>query len=296
MERGEFCSKLLLFGEYGVMLGSKALCLPLPLFSGSFAMPPSKPNAEQEQSNSWLGAFASFLEASSIGTKYNVPEFVADVRAGMYFASSIPTGYGIGSSGAVCAAFYSYYRKVMPDGIESLRVELAELESFFHGKSSGLDPLVSLTGRPIVISDGKLKPIEHFSNKDVGVFLIDTQTPRTSKDLISNTISFLNNPVNSPTKQSLIELTNRCIDTYMKGSSCLFSEAVNELSAFQLGYLNQLIPPSLIPIWGEGFIDSRFTLKLCGAGGGGFVLGFTTQMSETSKFLARKGITILPIS
>ena len=68
---------------------------------------------------------------------------------GLYFESSIPQSYGIGSSGALCAAIYARYTTelIPPSGsitqkdIKELRHIFSGIESFFHGKSSGIDPL-----------------------------------------------------------------------------------------------------------------------------------------------------------
>ena len=56
--------------------------------------------------------------------------------------SNIPIGYGLGSSGAVTACIYERYA-VKTTKQETTRTRLAQMESFFHGKSSGIDPWVS---------------------------------------------------------------------------------------------------------------------------------------------------------
>ena len=77
----------------------------------------------------------------------------------MYFDSSIPQGYGVGSSGAIVAAFYDKYAQNKITVLENLTREkllklktiFSEMESYFHGKSSGLDPLNSYLSLPILI-------------------------------------------------------------------------------------------------------------------------------------------------
>ena len=84
----------------------------------------------------------------------------ADVNSGMYFDSSIPQGYGVGSSGALVAAIYDKYAHDKITVLENLTREkllklktiFSEMESFFHGKSSGLDPLNSYLSIPILIN------------------------------------------------------------------------------------------------------------------------------------------------
>ena len=78
----------------------------------------------------------------------------------MYFDSSIPQGYGVGSSGALVAAIYDEYasdkitvlENLTRDKLLQLKTIFSEMESFFHGKSSGLDPLNSYLSIPILIN------------------------------------------------------------------------------------------------------------------------------------------------
>ena len=78
----------------------------------------------------------------------------------MYFDSSIPQGYGVGSSGALVASIYDQYaadkitvlENLTRDKLLKLKQIFALMESFFHGKSSGLDPLNSYLSLPILIN------------------------------------------------------------------------------------------------------------------------------------------------
>ena len=70
----------------------------------------------------------------------------------MYFDSSIPQGYGIGSSGALVASIYDQYaldkitvlENLTKEKLQHLKTVFAAMESFFHGKSSGLRPFEQL--------------------------------------------------------------------------------------------------------------------------------------------------------
>lgn len=91
---------------------------------------------------------------------FNIEALKADVARGMYFDSSIPQGYGVGSSGALVAAIYDKYANDKITVLENLTREkllqlktiFGQMESFFHGKSSGLDPLNSYLSIPILIN------------------------------------------------------------------------------------------------------------------------------------------------
>src|SRR5690606_10028878 len=109
-----------------------------------------------------------------------------DIANGMYFDSSIPQGYGIGSSGALVAAIYDRYAKDKITVLENLTREkllqlkkiFGKMESFFHGKSSGLDPLNSYLSLPILINsqdniESTSIPSQN-TNRKGAVFLLDS--------------------------------------------------------------------------------------------------------------------------
>ena len=46
-----------------------------------------------------------------------------------------------------------------------------------------------------------------------------------------------------------------------------------------------MIPQSVVKIWQEGLDSDIYSLKLCGSGGGGYILGFTKDFSKTEIML-----------
>src|SRR5690606_37070727 len=103
-----------------------------------------------------------------------------------YFDSSIPQGYGVGSSGALVAAIYDEYAQdkitvlenLTRDKLLKLKKIFGEMESFFHGKSSGLDTLNSYLSIPILInSQDNIEPAgipSQTKNSKGAVFLLDS--------------------------------------------------------------------------------------------------------------------------
>ena len=162
-----FYSKILLFGEYGIIKNSKGLAIPYNFYKGTLKTLAEVEAGREEaarQSNEALRAFAGHLQAlteeegSSI--KFDLERLHTDIAGGMYFDSSIPQGYGVGSSGALVAAIYSEYAINPISAMEDLTREkllqlkaiFGKMESFFHGTSSGLDPLNSYLSLPILIN------------------------------------------------------------------------------------------------------------------------------------------------
>ena len=142
-----FYSKILLFGEYGIIKDSKGLSIPYNFFKGTL-----KTDAQltdlTTSSNESLNHFAGYLKQLQQDTPelvaFNIQALQNDINQGMYFDSSIPQGYGVGSSGALVAAIYDKYATQKITVLENLTREkllalkniFAAMESFFHGKSS----------------------------------------------------------------------------------------------------------------------------------------------------------------
>ena len=145
-----FYSKILLFGEYGIIKDSKGLSIPYNFYNGALKVD-ENPSPEAIQSNASLRRFVTYLEQLQKDqpdlVTFNIDLLKTDVERGMYFDSSIPQGYGVGSSGALVAAIYDKYAHNKITVLENLTREkllqlkniFSQMESFFHGKSSGLD-------------------------------------------------------------------------------------------------------------------------------------------------------------
>src|SRR5690606_36351024 len=101
-----FYSKILLFGEYGIIKDSKGLSIPYNFYNGALKVD-EDPSEMAIKSNASLKRFATHLETiDSSLVQFDMEQLKQDVDKGMYFDSSIPQGYGVGSSGALVAAIY----------------------------------------------------------------------------------------------------------------------------------------------------------------------------------------------
>ncbi len=56
-----------------------------------------------------------------------------------------------------------------------------------------------------------------------------------------------------------------------------------------------MIPDSFKDIWKKGLDTGEYYLKLCGSGGGGFLLGFTKDFEKTKRLLKTMNIDIIPV-
>jgi mevalonate kinase len=147
LDSRNFPAKLLLFGEHVLLLGATALAVPVAAFGGQWAW-----NQQRDRHHQRLLQFA-LSEALKSVEIIDTERFVNELEAGLLFQSNIPTGYGLGSSGALCAAIYERFASEKTDDLARLKSIFAQMESFFHGNSSGIDPLTSYVESPILIQN-----------------------------------------------------------------------------------------------------------------------------------------------
>src|SRR5690606_41892252 len=130
-----FYSKILLFGEYGIIKDSKGLSIPYNFFKGALKSK-NKDSEAAKKSNASLRAFAEYLkdlqQKDHKLVTFDLEALNKDVADGMYFDSSIPQGYGVGSSGALVAAIYDKYAIEKITVLENLtREKLLKLKAVF---------------------------------------------------------------------------------------------------------------------------------------------------------------------
>lgn len=293
-----FYSKILLFGEYGIIKDSKGLSIPYNFYNGALKMD-ENPLGEAKKSNESLKRFAKYLSNISENlVVFENDKLLADVASGMYFDSSIPQGYGVGSSGALVAAIYDKYAQDKITVLENLtrekllklKVIFAEMESFFHGKSSGLDPLNSYLSLPILINskdniEATGIPTQSTSGKGA-VFLLDSGVIGETAPMVSIFMENMKQEgFRNMLKDQFIKHTDACVEDFLKGDlKSLFSNT-KMLSKIVLKNFKPMIPKQFHALWEKGLDTNDYYLKLCGSGGGGYILGFTEDLKKAEKAL-----------
>ena len=286
-----FYSKILLFGEYGIIKDSKGLSIPYNFYNGALKTD-KNPSKEAIKSNESLVDYVTYLKAIDTAlVTFDIDALAADVASGMYFDSSIPQGYGVGSSGALVAAIYDQYAQNKITVLENLTRDkllilkriFSEMESFFHGKSSGLDPLNSYLSIPILInSQDHIEtagiPAQQPNGKGA-VFLLDSGIVGETAPMVR---IFMDNMkqegFRSMLKHQFIKHTDACVDDFLKGDiKSLFSNT-KQLSKVVLNHFKPMIPQQFHDLWKKGIETNEYYLKLCGSGGGGYMLGFTEDI------------------
>jgi mevalonate kinase len=288
-----FYSKILLFGEYGIIKDSKGLSIPYNFYNGALKVADT-PTEVSEKSNRSLKRFITYLE--TMDSKLVAFDFVSikkDIEAGMYFDSSIPQGYGVGSSGAIVAAFYDKYAENKITVLENLTREkllklkaiFSEMEAFFHGKSSGLDPLNSYLSIPILInSKDNIEATGIPSQKTSGkgaVFLLDSGIIGETAPMVGIFMENMKQKgFRKMLKNQFIKHTDACVEDFLNGDiKSLFSNT-KKLSKVVLNHFKPMIPQQFHELWQKGIETNDYYLKLCGSGGGGYILGFTEDIEK----------------
>ena len=296
-----FYSKILLFGEYGIIQDSKGLSIPYNFYNGALKSD-ENPTEEAKKSNESLVKFVAYLkqlqtEQPELVT-FNIEVLQNDVNNGMYFDSSIPQGYGVGSSGALVAAIYDKYATNKITVLENLTREkllqlkaiFSNMESFFHGKSSGLDPLNSYLSLPILInSKDNIEAAGIPSQSTTGkgaVFLLDSGIVGETAPMVNIFMENLKDQgFRNMLKSQFIKYTDSCVENFLQGDIKSLFKNTKELSKVVLSNFKPMIPEQFHQIWQNGIETNDYYLKLCGSGGGGYILGFTQDLEKAKESL-----------
>lgn len=291
-----FYSKILLFGEYGIIQDSKGLSIPYNFYNGALKKD-ENPSEEAVKSNKSLERFSDYLtqlqKEKPTLVAFNIETLKNDIAEGMYFDSSIPQGYGVGSSGALVAAIYDKYasdkitvlENLTRDKLLQLKSIFSKMESFFHGKSSGLDPLNSYLSLPILINskdniEATGIPTQSTNGKGA-VFLLDSGIVGETAPMVNIFMENLKDQgFRKMLKSQFIKHTDACVENFLHGDIKSLFANTKKLSKVVLNNFKPMIPEQFHTLWQNGIETNDYYLKLCGSGGGGYILGFTQDLEK----------------
>ena len=292
-----FYAKILLFGEYGIIEDSQGLTLPYSFYKGALKFSDLESDFEKE-SNISLQTYVNYLKDLQLPDSYkiSISKLQQDIRKGLFFDSNIPQGYGIGSSGALVAAIFERYsvKTYLPEHIsktelKELKKVFGEMESFFHGKSSGIDPLICYMNLPILIQNkenvDKVSIPESAEGKGA-IFLIDSGMTGETGPMVQIFFEKMKTEGFRKTmKEEFIRYNNACIDAFLNKEMTPLFRNLKSLSVWAYEHFKPMIPESIYKAWKKGLDTNAYYLKLCGSGGGGYILGFTKDYEKADKML-----------
>lgn len=289
-----FPSKVLLFGEHTILRGSKALAIPFFQKNCHWSW------KEKHETNNLL-QFADYLE-EILPKSFHYQWFKEDIHQGLYLYSTIPNGYGLGSSGAVCiAVFYKYSTEKGKALLEENPTSFfAKMEGFFHGSSSGTDPLIIYLEQNVCLFAGgnyELVDIPPLPGQ-YKLFLYDTQQARKTAPLVDHFVEKYDKETKfkSLVDENWSKPTDLAIDALLTGDINQLWAAFEKISTFQLNQLTDWVLPSLHILWRNGLERQDYLLKICGAGGGGYCLGICKDIENVKNILSKNRVIELHLA
>jgi mevalonate kinase len=304
-----FYAKILLFGEYGIIEDSMGLSIPFDKFNGQLKKD-GRNDAFAIQSNHDIKVFFDYLKSlesqNTLTSQFDFALFEQEINEGLYFDSSIPQGFGVGSSGALVASIYDRYglNKIVVnahqhgDEILKLKQVFSQLESFFHGKSSGLDPLICYLNLPVLIqSKTKLDTVGLPTPNDNGkgaIFLMDSGTTGQTQNMVSIFLEKCKNEgFRNLIKHQFKKYNDECIHAFLNKDFKPLMSSIKHLSQLVYDNFSPMIPDNYKHLWKEGIESNSYYLKLCGSGGGGYILGFTHDYESAVEKLKGQKLQVI---
>lgn len=282
-----FHSKIILFGEYSMIFDATALMIPLRKYKAVWKMNPALDRSGEMASNKSISKFRQYLsDDRELSSLFDFQRFDSDLSQGLFLDSDVPSGYGLGSSGTLTAAVFQRYANTTIDDLMVLKRILGKMESCFHGSSSGIDPLECYLNRPFKITpEGVTLLPEDFMPADIHIVLVDTGIKSNTKPLVQyfknkrEDIDYL-----KAFQAEYVPCVKSCIDGLIAGQKDAFFGSLRQLAEGQLRFLRPMITDNTIDLFLEK-PDFNIGFKISGSGGGGYVLGFTDDVSQAERFL-----------
>lgn len=280
ISKRNYHSKVILLGEYSIIHDGEILAVPLNLHSARWEH--EKPTVTRQNR---LNYILDYLKDQN-NTVIDIERLAEAIHEGFFLKSTIPSGYGLGSSGAITAAIYDVfaYEDAKKNIASEIKQDLIDIESCFHGVSSGIDPLVVYLDQCIHIDTEGIRVIEE--SLDLShYFIIDTQQGRKTAPLVEQYLckaqkdSFLEAIEDY---KSIVSTAIHCqINSDFKG----LNESIASISQWQYEHLDFAILEDYQNLWRSTLDQEDISIKLCGAGGGGYILGYALDVDRAISIL-----------
>ena len=285
--RERYYSKVILFGEYSMIFDATALMIPLKKFSAQWRFASHLEASGGKASNMSMQSFADYLSTDNeLKNLIDLQRLNHELYYGLFLASNVPSGYGLGSSGTLVAAVYDGYAQQKTEDLLQLKTLFGKMESYFHGSSSGIDPLQCYLGQPFKITPSGVQLLsDDFLKKEIHICLIDTKIKSNTKPLVNHFKQQRKNAAFLGRFQSeYVPQVKACIDAMINGDKERFFDSLRLLTLGQLEFLRPMITDNTLDLFSATY-DFNFGVKISGSGGGGYVLGFTDNVQKASDLL-----------
>jgi mevalonate kinase len=153
------------------------------------------------------------------------------------------------------------------------------MEGYFHGASSGMDPMVSFSGQAVYKDEaGTFQSVNDPGwPEGFQVYLLDSGVARSTGPLVQIYKELIKDrEFKLKVEHELIPAVEHAIHLYLSNTGGMLEEYINIISQFQREYFSMLIPDPVKDQWDELIETPGMYVKFCGAGGGGFFQVITT--------------------
>ena len=148
---------------------------------------------------------------------------------------------------------------------------------------------LSMTDKPINSKDN-IEPTGIPSQSTTGkgaVFLIDSGIIGETAPMVNIFMENLKDKgFRNMLKSQFIKYTDKCVENFLHGDMKNLFQNTKELSKVVLNNFKPMIPEQFHKVWQHGIDTNDYYLKLCGSGGGGYILGFTEDLEKAKASLA----------
>ena len=86
-------------------------------------------------------------------------------------------------------------------------------------------------------------------------------------------------------KDEFVKYTDACVENFLGGDIKSLFTNTKQLSKIVLNNFKPMIPEKFHGLWQQGIDSNDYYLKLCGSGGGGYILGFTENIDKARESL-----------
>ena len=118
------------------------------------------------------------------------------------------------------------------------------------------------------------------------VFLLDSGESSDTAPMVEIFFESMKNKEYSKIiKEDFINTTDNCVDDFLKADFKSLFLNIKKLSKVVLKNFKPMIPEDFHNIWAKGIESNDYFLKLCGSGGGGYILGFSQDFEKAKSAL-----------
>lgn len=288
--QGSAVAKAILIGEHFVLHGAPALAVPLPgmVLTARLRCLSGAEAASSRWPEGHLG-FCALTVMEGVG--------LADQAVQVSVESQIPLGSGLGSSAALSVALAraaSALAGLPPDDVRDRRLSMA-CERRAHGRPSGVDTEVCVTGRPVWLEAGRFESLHGPGVAAAGLVTVYAGPGGATAEMISRVSRF--GERNPERFQRLVEEARarspRVRDALLAGAvseaGALLSEGHAALR--EVGVSSPALEAAVASALDAGACGA----KLSGAGGGGLVVALAPadQVAEVAGRLVSAGLKVL---